>query len=456
MSTFQGLSVALSSLQTQRRAMEVAGHNVANAATPGYTRQRTDMVSVPGAATPLSTGSRGWTTGQGVAVAQVARLTDRLASSRLELATGDAAQASTRAGVLQTVQAGFAEPGDNGLQKKLGNMWSAWDTLAQQPTGDAGAAARVTVVGRSEEVAATLRAGADRTSSTWTDVRTELGTLETQVNSVSASIGELNRMVVEVTASGAPAHDLADKRDVLVRQLSQLVGATSVERKDGSVDVMVGGEPLVTGRVARQLTVTGPPAMTGATTAATSVTFADTGAPAAVGGTAGALTEALSTTLPDVMAGYDRVAASVATKINDLHGTPPVFTAAGGGAITAAGITASIAPGDVRAGTAGTDNDVAEAVTRLASTADGPDGQWRTFAVGYAGQASAAEIRANAAQSAASSAQGVLTSSTAVDVDSEMVDLLTFQRAYEGAARVLTAVDQMLDTLINRTGVVGR
>jgi len=389
-------------------------------------------------------------------VAQVARLTDRLAASRLELASGDAATASTRAGVLATVQAGFAEPSDDGLQAKLGAMWAAWDNLAQQPVGDAGAAARVTVVASSEEVAATLRAGAERTASTWTDVRTELGTLETEVNSISQSISELNRMVVATTATGAPAHELADQRDVLVRQLSALVGATSAERPDGSVDVLVGGEKLVSGQTARTVAVSGPAAMTGAGTAPTSVVFTDTGATAAVGGTAGALTEALSTTLPDVMAGYDRVAASVATQVNDLHGDPPVFTAADGGAVTAASLTASIPPGDVRAGTAGTDVSAAQAIAGLAGTADGPDGQWRTFAVGYAGEASAAIVRASAAEAAAASAQGVLTASTAVDVDSEMVDLLTFQRAYEGAARVLTAVDEMLDTLINRTGVVGR
>jgi len=457
MSTFQGLSVALSSLQAQRRAMDVAGQNVANAATPGYTRQRADLVSLQGPITSLSGSARSWTTGNGVAVAQVARLTDRLASSRVEITSGEAALASTRSGVLGAVQAGFSEPSDTGLQNKLGQMWGAWSGLADaDPLGTQGAAARVTVVGRSEEVAATLREGAAQTAATWTDVRAELGTLESSVNSMATSVADLNRLITITETTGAPAHELADQRDQLVRQLSELVGATSTPRADGGVDVLVGGEALVTGAVARQVAVTGPLAMTGASTAATSVTFADTGASAAVGGAAAALTEALTTTLPGVMAGYDGVAASVATRVNDLHGAPPVFTATDGGAVTAATITASISAADVRAGTADRDVSVASAVAGLAEDASGPDGRWRTLVVGYAGAAAAAEVRATAAVTNRDSAQGTLTASTAVDVDSEMVDLLTFQRAYEGAARVLTAVDEMLDTLINRTGVVGR
>ncbi|WP_298988699.1 flagellar hook-associated protein FlgK [uncultured Pseudokineococcus sp.] len=456
MSTFQGLSVALSSLQSQRRAMDVAGQNIANAATPGYTRQRADLVSQAGPVNPISN-VRGWTTGNGVAVADITRLTDRLASSRVEITTADAALASTRSGVLDAVQAGFNEPGDTGLQHKLGQMWTAWSALGDQdPLGTGGAAARVTVAGRSEEVAATLREGAAHTAATWGDVRAELGTLETSVNSIATSVADYNRLITITETTGATAHELADQRDQLVRQLSQLVGATSRPCPDGGVDVLVGGEALVSGAVARQVAVAGPLAMSGAATGPTTVTFADTGATAAVGGAAAALTEALTTTIPGVMAGYDRVAQSVATRVNAAHGDPAVFTAAGGGPLTAANVTASIAPSDIRAGTGGRGVEVADAVAALAEDPSGPDGQWRTFVIGVAGAASAAEVRATATQTNSDAARGALVASTAVDVDSEMVDLLTYQRAYEGAARVLTTVDQMLDTLINRTGVVGR
>ncbi|MEJ5944044.1 flagellar hook-associated protein FlgK [Pseudokineococcus basanitobsidens] len=456
MSTFQGLSIALSSLQTQRRAMDVAGQNVANAATPGYTRQRVDTAAIAGPRASLSDGVRGWTTGSGVTVTQVARLTDRLAAGRLEVATGDAALASARAGVLSTVEGGFAEPGDSGLTARLGAMWGAWSGLSEaDPLGPTGDAARVTVAGRSEEVAASLRQGAARTTSTWSDVRGELGTLTTEVNSLATSVADLNRLIVTTEGTGAPAHELADQRDELVRRLSTLVGATSSPRSDsGAVDVVVGGQKLVDGGTAAGIAISGPAAMDGASTAATTVTLG--GSALAVGGTAAGLTEALTTTLPGTMAGYDRVAAALATQVNGRHGDPAVFTATDGGAVTATTITASIAPADIKAGNGDRDVSIAAGMASLSESTAGPDAAWRTFVVTTAGAVSAADVRATATATARDSAQGVLTSSTGVDIDSEMVDLLTFQRAYEGAARVMTAVDEMLDTLINRTGVVGR
>ena len=68
----------------------------------------------------------------------------------------------------------------------------------------------------------------------------------------------------------------------------------------------------------------------------------------------------------------------------------------------------------------------------------------------------AAEQRATVLEASRASAENLQLSATSVDLDEESVNMLAYQRAYEGAARVLTALDEMLDTLINRTGVVGR
>ncbi|MEJ5914255.1 flagellar hook-associated protein FlgK [Pseudokineococcus sp. 1T1Z-3] len=454
MSTFQGLSVALTALQTQRRAMDVAGQNVANAATPGYTRQRVETSPLQATQNPLSEGVRGWTTGNGVQVTGVARLADRLASSRVEVTTGDAALAAARSGVLTTVEGAFGDLGT--VTDAMGKMWGAWGGLASapDPLGPSGDAARVTVAGRSEEVASLLREGAARTSATWDDVRSELGTLTTEVSSIATSVAGLNRLIATTEGSGAPAHELADQRDELVRRLAGLVGATSAPRAgSGVVDVVVGGQKLVDGSAVATLAVVGPTAMAGAGTGPTSLTL--DGAALAVGGTAAGLTEALTTTLPGVMAGYDGVAGALATQVNARHGDPAVFTSLAG-PLTAATITASIPAASIKAGTGDRDVSIAKGMPSLSESAGGPDATWRTFVVATAGAVSAAEVRATATASARDSAQAVLTSATGVDIDSEMVDLLTFQRAYEGAARVMTAVDQMLDTLINRTGVVGR
>lgn len=473
MSSFAGLSVALSALQAQRRAMDVAGQNVANAATPGYTRQRADLVSVGTNAVGLSDSvGRGWTAGNGVRVAQVARLNDQLASTRLELATGDAATASTRAAVLSDVEARFGEPSDTGLSAKLAAVWDSWSNLGTaDPLGASGAAARETVVAASREAAAALQTGAAGIAQQWTSVRTETETLVSEVNSTAAAVADLNGRIVAQQATGVPAHELSDQRDQLVLRLSQLVGARSSAQADGSVDVTVGGASLVRATAARELAVSGPAAYGGAGTAATSLVWADSSATAAPGGAASALTEALSTTLPTATAGYDAVATALAGKVNALHrggttaaGDPAgdVFTSPDGEPVTAATIRVAVTGSGVAAGTGQRDTSIAVAIAGITDDVDGPgttagpDATWRSLVITTGSASSAAAVRSSAAEASRGSAQAVVSSAAGVDIDSEMTDLLTFQRAYEGAARVLTAVDEALDTLINRTGLVGR
>jgi flagellar hook-associated protein 1 FlgK len=71
-------------------------------------------------------------------------------------------------------------------------------------------------------------------------------------------------------------------------------------------------------------------------------------------------------------------------------------------------------------------------------------------------QTRAATQRATVTEAARATAENLQLSYSSVDLDEETVTLLAYQRAYEGAARVMTAIDEMLDVLINRTGVVGR
>ena len=92
----------------------------------------------------------------------------------------------------------------------------------------------------------------------------------------------------------------------------------------------------------------------------------------------------------------------------------------------------------------------------LAKSTSGADATWAAFVVDLGVQSASASSRATVAEAARSTASAAQLAQTSVDTDEETVNMLAFQRAYEGAARVLTAVDEMLDTLINRTGVVGR
>src|SRR5215218_2015000 len=135
MSSFSGLSTALSSLHAQRQALEVAGQNVANANTVGYTRQRAQMSSVEALAAP-SLHSGGLAPGTGVRVDGVARLGDVFLDARLRSETGGAAFAATRAETYARLESTVAEPSDKGLSAALSTFWASWENVGNTPDSE--------------------------------------------------------------------------------------------------------------------------------------------------------------------------------------------------------------------------------------------------------------------------------------------------------------------------------
>lgn len=108
-STFSGLGTALSSLIAQRQALTVAGQNIANANTPGYTRQRVDLASVPGAQVPsMFATSDG--VGMGTQVTGISRLSDQFLDTQLRSHTGTASFLAARADAYTTLETSLGEP----------------------------------------------------------------------------------------------------------------------------------------------------------------------------------------------------------------------------------------------------------------------------------------------------------------------------------------------------------
>jgi flagellar hook-associated protein 1 FlgK len=107
-------------------------------------------------------------------------------------------------------------------------------------------------------------------------------------------------------------------------------------------------------------------------------------------------------------------------------------------------------------GAGGSDGSIADRIAQLGKAADSPDKKWFAIVTGIA-VATRTDLQQSAlADLSSKSAVGNQLANASVDIDEENVNMLTFQTAYQGAARVMTAVDEMLDTLINRTGIVGR
>ncbi len=130
MSSFASISTALTALQAHRRALDTTGHNIANANTAGYTRQRTDLEArtVPGASSSVA---NRLVSGSGVEIVGTTRLADEFRTARVRTQTAQHADLQARAETLTEVERLLSEPGDAGLAKQLTEMWGAWSAVAK-------------------------------------------------------------------------------------------------------------------------------------------------------------------------------------------------------------------------------------------------------------------------------------------------------------------------------------
>ena len=485
MSSFSSISTALTALQAHRRAMDVTGNNIANVNTPGYTRQRVDLQPrvAPGAASQFYNQRLA---GSGVEVLGTTRMADEFLTARVRSQTSTHADLQARAQALVEVERALGEPSDTGLAEQLSQMWNAWSTLGANPDD---LAAKTVLVNKSQAVVDSLASGKATVSALWGDQRAQADALATEVNDLSGRIAKINEAVLNTSTDGA-ANELVDQRDQLVTRFVELTGATAVPGRDNQVNVYLGGNPAVAGINSYAVVVTGANQLDdstvagfttpGATTKPVKISWATpptAGQPAnaeitLTGGQLSGLFTSLNQTLPTTSQRYDGIATAVARTVNDGYaasGDPRTFftavpAATPGGPdpqVKVADLRIVITdPSTVRAGNPTTngpkDGSVAGAVGALRTAEDGPDALWKSHVVQTGVDVAAARSRALTVFTTLSTAIADQQSATGVSLDEETANLLVQQRAYEGAARVLTAVDQALDTLINRTGLVGR
>lgn len=457
--TFSSFGTALGAMNYNRVLMDVASSNIANSATAGYARRRVEGETIGAPAQPAMW-SRYEGHGEGVRVAGVDRMTDQFLDGRARYEHGNNSYLEVRAAVLTRFETGVGEPGDNGVGAALNDFRNGWHDLAVSPGGTA---ARSQVLDRANTLVEAIQIQARNVAAEEDNQRVRMQALVSEVNTVAKDLAQTNRSIAVANFSGTDANLLLDQRDVLAMRLAELTGGVATPRADGGLDVSVNGTSLVTGATAGTLVIA-----TGATGGP--VSFAvqhGTGAPTAVAsgmrGEIGATADLLTDTLPTYRAGLDAVIVEIADTVNaqhvqgvDLAGDPggdfffydPADPA--GTLRVLVTDTAKIAAASPAVG--GLDGSNA---TALAATGDAEDLYQRL--VNTLGSEVASTKRLAGNQAALTAQVDANRDQLAgVNLDEEMVTLASAQRAYEAAARVMTTLDEMLDTLINRTGVVGR
>jgi len=471
MSDFSALQSALSGLMAHRRAMEVIGHNIANVNTEGYTRRRIDLQPAGTNAAP-GVWSRATQTGDGVNVAGVTRMREEFLDlrTRRELGTNGSAQQLSK--VMDQIEALMPEPSDTGLAARLSEFWGAWDDAAAQPGEPA---LRSALLQQADSLARTLNSIAGSLVDLRGSLVSDAKTLVAQVNADSAHVAGLNESIVAALGNGLDPADLEDQRDLIIDRIVAQTGATTRRQNDGSVDVFLGGGTLVRGSRSEALAVApgGPldPPYTGTGLQKTEVRWALDGYRVdALSGRIGADLQGINNVAPHYLQQLDGVASRLVSDLNTLHRTGKglnsgdvnldFFDPAGVTAATIA-LSASVVGQPSRialaSGTGGRlDSSLGHAIAALVGSSTGADALHRTL-IGQLGvDVQSAQRRADVQSKITTQVQSERHSVIGVSLDEEMTSLVATQRAYEASARVITAVDQMLDILISRTGVVGR
>jgi flagellar hook-associated protein 1 FlgK len=449
------LEIAKTGLVAQQQAMNVVAHNIANASTEGYSRQRAEMSGMPSLHLP------GGVYGTGVKVDDVARIADPLLDGAFYRELTGASEQDTRASILQRVEGLFGEPSDTGLGAALDAFFSAWSDLATNPGS--------TTVRASVRQAATtvaqklgdLTAGLDSVRQE-VELRTQSGV--DRANSLLDSIARLNREIVSQEAGGSTAGDLRDERARRLTELSELLPIQVYERENGSIGVTSSGYGIVDGVEHATLVVRQTAGVWGLAEVGGASTFSQ------VGGSLGGYLDLLNTDLPAVRQELDDLAAGLVAEVNAIHQTgtnpagntgidffDPAGTTASSLALSAdvlAGVDAIAAgtPDGLGAYRAGA-NDIALQLAGLrdtdvpslgASLGEHYDGLVFDVAQGVRNATDTAHVH----RTLADQADVRRASLSGVSVDEELVKMIQFQTAYQAAARVVTTADQMMQSLL--------
>ncbi|GAB3869157.1 flagellar hook-associated protein FlgK [Nocardioides maradonensis] len=462
--TFSSLGSALTGLRYNQVLMDTASNNISNASTEGYVRRTVQGGSVSAGAVAL------WSTydghGDGVAVQGVDRTTDQLLTSRVRREHAGLTYLATQQTVLGRVEDGIGEPGDSGVAAALQTFNASWQDLANNP-GDA--ASRQQVLGDGQSLARAVNAQANNITGEEADQRLHLMSNVSDINTAAAGLATLNLHILQGEQSGLDVNTLKDQRDQLALKLANLAGGTVATEANGMYDVTVGGTALVTGQSAGTLVID-----TGITSSGAAdgnpITFridsasGSTPVGGALGGEAGAVTDLLTTTLPDYKAGLDAIAQQLATTINGLHqggydlaGNPGAAFFSYNASDPAGSLAVAITDPTLVAASAlaGGNLDGGNADALSTSTTAVGDA-YQQLVNGFGTRVAAIDQQASNQSTLTGSLDDSWEQQAGVSIDEETVNLVTAQRGYQAAARVMTTLDDMLDTLINHTGLVGR
>jgi flagellar hook-associated protein 1 FlgK len=443
--------IALSGLNAAQSGLDVVSQNISNASTPGYVRERLNLSNL----VAPTTGA-----GEGVMTQSISLVSSAFLTNSLNSTSAQQGYATSLSQVLSTAQSFLNEPSSSGISTQLANFWSAFDGVANSPTQ---LAPRQQLVSQAQNLAQTFNQLAQNYVDLFNSTVASVGTKLQSVNSMLSQVATLNTQIV--AAGPASSNTLVDQRNQLVGDLATSIGATVQNQPNGSVNLLVGGVMLVQDGVSSTLSVSSPTAPPVPTTSSVTVISSQGGVSVPLTqGTVGGLLQTLNFSLPEYSTSLDKVAASLASTVNNQlsagssypnnGSTPqsgvPMFVFGGSGSTGALNLQINptivsdpysiAAAGNPPQGNA--DGSNAQAMAELGTLSSGPDALYRAMVGGIGLDVSNSNSLLSSAQVAYQNSYQQFQSVSGVNTNQQLVDMLNYQQGYQAAAKVISTVSK--------------
>lgn len=450
-SLFGTLAIAVGGLMAEQGALDATTNNVANANTPGFSRQRPVMV----ASDPVTVGSL--TYGSGVTLEKLESLRDPILELRIQDETQQQGKLDAFESSMNQVQVMFtSSTGDIGTQ--LSNFFSSLNALSTSP---AALSLRQAVLTSAGNLAGSFRNAADNLTKQRQNIDLDVSQSVQQVNTLTSQIAILNTQITSMENVHRDASTFIDQRGVLINQLASLIDVSSIASDQGLELTTSNGTALVAGGQSFALEV-----QTNASGVQHIFSQGSDITGALGGGKISGLLQVRDQKIPTLLSNLDTLAAGLVSAVNaaqaggfDLNGDPGtnLFVAPPVGAVGAA---SSIAvqltdPALIAAssdGSAGSNGNIV-ALTSIHDqtiiSGQTPTNYYANLVFGVGSDVSNASAELQASQLILGQLKDERSSISGVSLDEEAANLIQYQRAYEAAARIVSTVNDILDTTIN-------
>ena len=450
------MAIASQALQAQEAAVTVTSNNIANANTPGYSRETVILTEA------ASTQQGDVSLGGGVTLQGFSSVRDQLLDLRIQQQTSQQSSADAQASTFEQVQTLFPTTGAS-LGTNLSTFFTSVSALSANPTNTA---SRQAVLNAGQNLANQFNSVSNGLTSQQTSLNQQVGTDVTQINQLTGQIAALNNQLSQLSGQGQNVGTVQDQIGQDELNLSKLT-SISITHTEGVDSITTGnGTPLVLGTQSYALRTS--PGSNGLDQVldASGQTITST----LSGGDLGGTIEARDTAIPALLTQLDTLANQFATAINAAQATGYNQNGTAGAALftvpsTTAGSAAliSLATNDPSAIAASSDsvansgsngnvvNLSAVATTKLPAGANPTDASANlVYQVGSL--ASNATTESSAVGISLAQLNQQKSSVSGVSIDEESANLIQYQQAYEAAARVITTVSTLFETTINMIG----